>query len=273
MQAERQRTSPTGIVDFHNHVIPGVDDGATDLEQSSAALEALRQSGVRALVATPHLDGALTRQPEELAERLAELDAGWRRLSELGAASFPDLELHRGVELMLNTPVPDLSDPRLRLAGGPFVLIEFPYMAVPPNSAHFVAKLRMEGWRPIIAHPERYAGLDAKLEVVERWRRAGAHLQVNAGSLLGRYGAEAGRVALEVIERGWADYLGSDYHARGRVWLRSARESLEALGGEEQARLLMETNPARVLAGEAPVPVPPLQPRRGLWARIAKAFR
>src|SRR5690606_18130079 len=98
-------------------------------------------------------------------------------------------------------------------------------------------------------------------------------LQVNAGSVLGRYGDGARRVALALLERGWVDYIASDYHARGRAHLRACRAYLEELGGAEHARLPIEATPAGVLEGEPPIPVPPLRTKRGLLARIAGVFR
>jgi protein-tyrosine phosphatase len=260
-------------VDLHNHLMPGVDDGASNIEESRAALTAMREAGVVALVATPHLKGSLTRQPEALSARLAELDAGWERLLALGRSEFPGVSLNRGVELMLDTPAPDLSDPRLRLAGGSFVLMEFPFMTVPPHSAHAISELRMQGWKPVIAHPERYAGVDPRLEIAGEWRRCGGVLQVNVGSVLGRYGEEARERALALLEHGWVDLLASDYHARGRLMVRSVTEKLNELGAEDQARLLLMTNPRRLLAGEDPLPVAPLQAQRSLWSRIRKVFR
>lgn len=257
------------MIDFHSHLIPGVDDGASDDTQTRAALALMRDEGVRALVTTPHLDGSLTARPEALAERLAELDAGWARLRTLAAAEFPELRVERGVEVMLDTPEPDLSDPRVRIAATSFVLVEFPYMSVPPNSAQTLFQLKLRGWIPVIAHPERYSGVDEGLAVMEEWRRVGGLFQVNGASLLGRYGGKAQTTAWRLLKRGWVDYLSSDYHARGRLAVREARAKLEEKGGADQATLLMETNPARLLAGEAPDPVPPLvAPRKPLWRRI-----
>lgn len=261
------------LTDFHNHLIPGVDDGAQDIAESRAGLQAMFDSGVRTLVATPHVQGSLTRSKESLDKRLAELDAGWSRLTDELAGEFPELRLARGAEVMLDTPEPDFSDERVRLAGGPFVLVEFPFMTVPPQAERVLSTIRIAGWMPILAHPERYNGLDAEVRAPGEWRHFGAYLQVNAGSVLGRYGDGARRVALALLERGWVDYIASDYHARGRAHLRACRAYLEQLGGAEHARLLMEANPARVLEGEPPIPVPPLRTKRGLLARIAGVFR
>jgi len=261
------------LTDFHNHLIPGVDDGAQNVAESRAGLQAMFESGVRSLIATPHLNASLTLRPEALEERLGELDAGWARLTGEVGPEFPELRLARGAEVMLDTPEPDFSDERVRLAGGPFVLVEFPFMSVPPQAERVLSGIRLAGWMPILAHPERYAGLDADARSPGEWRRFGAHLQVNAGSVLGKDGDGARRVALALLERGWVDYIASDYHARGRAHLRACRARLEELGGAEQAQLLMEVNPRRVLEGEPPIPVPPLRMKRGLLARIAKVFR
>ena len=250
-------------VDLHSHLIPGVDDGARDAADAAAGLKAFRQEGVRRIVTTPHVDGSLTHDPPALAERLDRLDEGWATLRDV-AGGEPDLRVGRGVELKLDIPEVDLSDPRLRLDGGPAVLVEFPFFTVPPRSAQALARIREAGFRPLVAHPERYRGLDAALDTVRAWLDTGASLQVNAASLLGRYGPRAEEVATTLLERGWAACLASDYHCRGEPDVARARALLEEQGGEAQAHLLFHENPRRILDGEAPTPVPPLTPPSGL---------
>jgi protein-tyrosine phosphatase len=256
------------MIDFHNHLIPGVDDGAADVEQAVAALAVLREQGVHTAVATPHVNGSLTRTPDALAARLAELDAGWAALE--AAAEGSGVRVLRGAEIMLDVPAPDLSDPRLRLAGTRSVLVEFPFMNVPPNAMQALFELQMAGWTPVLAHPERYGNAAADLSDAAEWRRMGTVLQVNAGSLLGRYGKSASALAWGLVEHGLAAYLGSDYHARGRCAVAECRAELERRGGEHHARLLLEENPRRMLEGEPPLPVPPLLPPRPFWKRILR---
>ncbi|HET7229098.1 MAG TPA: CpsB/CapC family capsule biosynthesis tyrosine phosphatase [Longimicrobium sp.] len=253
------------MIDFHNHVIPGVDDGAADVAESLAALETMREQGAETVLATPHVSGAATRDPAERERVLAAIDAGWEAL-KAAAPAAPRLE--RGAELMLDVPAPDLSDPRLRLAGTRFVLVEFPFMAVPPNAPQALFELKLTGYTPVLAHPERYSNAQASLADAEEWRRMGALLQVNAGSLLGRYGDEARKLAWGLVERGWVSYLCSDYHARGRYPVAEAVRVLADAGGTEQAELLFRANPERLLAGEAPLPVPPVRRQVPLWRRI-----
>lgn len=262
------------MIDLHSHLVPGVDDGATDLEQSRSALHTLRAQGVRALVTTPHVAGSLTTQPEKMGEFFHVMDPAWDRFRELAAAEFPDLRVERGLEVMLDTPAPDLSDVRLRLAGTSFVLVEFPFMAVPPNSANAVFELRLHGWTPVIAHPERYQGVDPDLRIMEEWRRVGGVLQVNCGSVVGRYGQQAQATALRLLKRGWVSYLSSDYHARGTCALDEARRALVEKGAERHAQILLVENPGRLLEDRPPLYVPPLPDEpTSVWRRLLRTLR
>jgi protein-tyrosine phosphatase len=256
------------MIDFHNHVIPGVDDGAADLEQARAALAALAAQGVHTIVATPHARASMTHRAEELAAFGGRIGAAWEALREVAAAEFPALRLELGAEVMLDLPAADLGDPRLRLAGTAFALVEFPFMAAPPNAAQALAALAASGCRPVLAHPERYPGAGAA--AAEEWRAAGALLQVNAGSLLGRYGEGPRRAAGEMLARGLASYVCSDFHARGTPHLAAFRERLADAGAGEQASLLLEGNAALMLRGQPPLPVAPLgePPRRSFFGRL-----
>jgi protein-tyrosine phosphatase len=262
-----KRNPAVGIIDLHSHVMPAVDDGATSESEARAALRSLADEGVVTVVATPHFDGSCSVRGEVAERRLSELDEGWRTLSRI--AGEVGVDVRRGAEIALDVPEPALGDARLRLGGGRFVLVEFPHMTVPPQSTRVIEYLRRHDCIPVVAHPERYAGVDAALELPRAWRTAGAYLQVNGPSLLGRYGEDARKSALGLLANGLADYLSSDFHARGRAGVRSARDALRALDGSEQAELLMETNPGRLLAGLAPIPVPPLPARAGLLGRLA----
>jgi len=262
--------SVSGFVDFHSHLMPGVDDGSQDVAQSLAALRAFGAQGASTCVTTPHFDASLTKSSGAFLARITQIDTAWEALkaAHAGVAGLPTIA--RGVEMMLDDPDPDLSDPRVRLAGGPFVLVEFPAMQMPPNAEWALHNIRQQGWRPIIAHPERYRNHDSRLTVLSRCRAAGALLQVNAGSLLGQHGDRARAVANALIGLGWADYLASDHHARGEPATGRAVALLRSRGADAQVQRLTVENPSRILAGEAPLPVGPLEAKqaRSWWARL-----
>lgn len=262
-----------GVVDFHNHLIPGVDDGAQDVDEAREALSALAADGVTTIITTPHIEALAGPAAGLVRSRLDVMDGPWETLSALARSEFPGLVVHRGAEVRLDAPDPDLSDARLRLAGGRFALVEFAYFTVPPRSGRVLSHIGDGGWTPIIAHPERYGGIDRDATVLDEWRAAGARIQLNGGSLLGRYGDKPRAAAVRMLERGQADYLSSDYHARGNPQVARYRQALIDAGGAEQAELLLEVNPGRIVEGLDPHPVPELVHRRGLLSWLLEALR
>jgi protein-tyrosine phosphatase len=247
------------MLDFHNHLMPGVDDGAADIAESRLALSVMSGQGVTTVITTPHIRASQTHRSEDLYRYLTKLDTAFAELRELGKNEFPNLRIERGVEMALDVPSPMLIDARMHLAGTPFVLVEFPFMSIPPNSTMPLREIRATGVTPIIAHPERYSNMAGNLELIENWKEVGACVQINAGSLVGQYGATAKRLVWEILEQGWADYMCSDYHARGRCSLKAAGAALIERGGEMQFRDLTDTNPERMIQGLAPIPVSPLE--------------
>ena len=258
--------APGEVVDLHTHLMPAVDDGAQSDEAAARAAGDLAAAGAAVVAATPHVDADALVYERARRDRLAELDRGWE---ELQRAVGEGLEVVRGAEVRLDAPSPDLSDPRLRLGGGDAVLVEFAALQLPPHGERQLAEISEAGWLPVLAHPERYRGISDRPGAAERWREAGAALQVNCGSLVGQYGRQARDAAWRLLERGRADLLATDWHARGPIPLAGAVGALRERGADEQIRLLLGSNPRRILEGERPAPVPPVPaPSPGFWGRI-----
>jgi protein-tyrosine phosphatase len=257
------------MLDFHNHLMPAVDDGAADIDEARSALSVLSSHGVESVITTPHLRASLLNRPRDLESYLDVLDIAWEALQALAIAEFPQMRLERGAEIMLDVPKPDFSDARLRLAGTSFVLIEFPFMTIPPHSSLAIREVARKGWIPVIAHPERYRNIPTSYDLVEDWRDSGARIQVNEGSFIGYYGAAPKAIAWSLLQRGCVDYLSSDYHARGKCAVRPCAQAFERRGGQSQLRALTVTNPERLLCDELPLPVPPLLAESpSLWKRL-----
>ncbi|MEP6506586.1 MAG: CpsB/CapC family capsule biosynthesis tyrosine phosphatase [Gemmatimonadales bacterium] len=241
------------MLDFHNHLMPGVDDGAVDVDESRAGLKAMIAGGITGIITTPHIAASLVDRGV-LNQYLEKVEIGWTALQALVAAEFPTLKLARGFEVMLDVPHPNLDNPLLRLAGTEFALIEFPFMNVPPNSGYALRELRDRGWIPIVAHPERYANMESKFELIDEWKEAGAFMQINAGSILGQYGARAKKLAWSILESGQADYMCSDYHSRGNCSVAAGFAEIRRRGMDVQADELIR-NAKRVVRAEKPAPV------------------
>jgi protein-tyrosine phosphatase len=257
------------MLDFHNHLMPGVDDGAATLEESRVGLAAFRAERVVDVITTPHLRASMIDRPQEIDPFFDAVESAWSALQSLAIAEFPEMSLHRGAEVMLDIPAPNLADPRVRLAGTSFVLIEFPFMSIPPHTTPALHNVVEAGWVPVIAHPERYRNMPGNHDLVEHWREAGARIQVNSGSLTGQYGSAARDIAWELLRRGCVDYLSSDFHSRGKCIVRDAAAALEKRGGSSQLHALMTGNPERLLRNEMPVPVEPLdEEATSVWKRL-----
>ena len=243
------------MLDFHNHLMPGVDDGAADVDESRAGIKAMLADGITGIITTPHVAASLVDRGM-LDRYLEKVEVGWSALQQLVASEFPKLKIARGFEVMLDVPHPNLENKLLHLAGTPFVLFEFPFMNIPPNSTHALRELRDAGYMPILAHPERYSNMDSNISLVELWRDAGAFMQINAGSILGHYGTRAKKIAWSILEAGHADYMCSDYHSRGKCAVAAAFADLRDKGMGPQADALI-WNAKRVIRGERPKPVEP----------------
>jgi len=263
-------SDPAVLVDIHNHLVPGVDDGAKSVADVLESVERMSRASIRRVITTPHIDGSLTLDPTRLDERLTTVTSAWEVAAQAVGERFPDVEFRRGHEVLLDVPHPDFSDDRIRMAGTSFVLVEWPRLHLPVGTEPVLARIREAGYRPIVAHPERYRGVGESIEIVGRWREAGAFLQMNYGSLVGRYGSRPQDVAYRLLRRGWIDYMASDFHGHAHLSLykTEAWEALSALGADEMLDCLCRTNPARVLTDEEPLAVPTLPPERGFWARL-----
>lgn len=257
------------MIDLHTHLLPGVDDGAASVTQAVSALHTMWAQGVRRIALTPHLRASETRVPEIISAHMTGLDESWDRLRSMATSWGPTLE--RGVELMLDVPDADLTDPRLRLGGTSYVLLEFPGMEIPPRAPEVMRVLVDRGITPVLAHPERYRNFVTTPASLAAWHDSGAVLQVNLPSLLGGHGPRPRTVAWKLLEQGDVALLASDYHARGKLRTTEALTALHHAGAEEQISLLTAENPGRILAGERPFEVPPFEVRTSLWSRLIRA--
>jgi protein-tyrosine phosphatase len=243
------------VIDIHSHLLPGVDDGSSDIATSVEVLERFARHGLEVLVCTPHLEAS--RASHAPYARHREL------LAELIAAAPAKPELRLGWEIMLDRPGCDLSAPELSLGGAKAVLVEFPRAYLPVGTADELERIRRSGVVPVVAHPERYYG--CTLDMVRGWRDAGAVIQTDATMLLAR--GPMTELAKSLLEAGLIDCLASDNHGDRRS-LAATRVWLEEMGADEHAQVLTHSNAARVLADQPTIPVPPLRLDRGVFHRL-----
>jgi protein-tyrosine phosphatase len=238
------------VIDLHAHVLPGVDDGARDLEEALEMLAAAARDGTRTVCATPHAHGPGYDVPRERAE------AAWETLGRAAAAAGIPVELRLASEVWYRPDLADLAREGrlapLAVAGKRYLLVEFPPTHVPPEAEETYFRLRLEGYTPVVAHPERNPGFWEDPGRVERLREQGALVQVTAGSLTGMFRAEARRCAKDLLKRGAVDLLASDCHRVDRrpPGLSEAAREVVRLAGAEAADRLTVGVPSAILTGE-----------------------
>jgi protein-tyrosine phosphatase len=238
------------LIDMHCHILPGIDDGPETLDDSLAMCRIAVEDGIHTIVATPHCYKG--RYANDASTILPAYDLLQRRIREEGI----DLNLLVAGDMHIDPALPSFLKDNLPLcAGGRFVLIELPSESIPRFVGEFLFSLRMEGFTPILTHPERNRMIQHHPALVEEWVKGGTFTQVTAMSLTGEFGAESQNAAFALLDRGDVHFVATDAHsvAWRRPVLSKAAALLRERIGEKEARCLVEENPRRILAGENPV--------------------
>lgn len=267
-----------GCVDVHCHVLPGVDDGAADLEQSLRFLRRAAASGTAAIVATPHQHPVRYPNRADVLraahERLLEAIAGARERGE----SLPDV--HLGAEVHLDEGLPRLveSGERLMLGPGRHLLLELPDAFPIRAVEQLVFELQVQGVTPVLAHPERIRQFLREPDQLRRLVERGALAQATGSSVAGVFGAPCREATLAFLEEGLVHVVASDAHddVRRTTSLEAARAALAEAFGEPFAREVLESRPRAILEGR-PVTVEPPPRRadggiRGRWSSLRRLF-
>lgn len=250
-----------GVIDLHSHLIPGVDDGSRSVQQSVGVLQAMAAQGITDVCLTPHLEASRSAQGVP-----AAYDSAFEQLRQAAPAQ---IRLHRGIELMLDRPLPPecAGNRALTLGGSRYILVEFTRLVAPTAAYNALAHVVSLGLVPVLAHPERYACTTPAIAAT--WKSVGALMQVDANTLLADRGR--GERARQLVTAGKADLLAADNHGDART-LAPAYVRLCELGGEEQADLLLRRNPESILADRLTEEVRPLPIKPSLLARLRHLF-
>lgn len=246
------------MIDLHSHVLPGIDDGPETIEGSVALARAAVAAGIDTLVATPHVSAHYPNDAETIGDLVAVL------ASRLEQERIP-LALRAGAEVSVShmSELDPGELPRLRLGGGPWLLVEPPFSPVAPGLEERLTELQREH-RLVLAHPERCPALQRRPETVSALAARGVLMSVTAGSLVGRFGRGPARFALELFGAGLVHNVASDAHDTERR-APGMSEELERAGLGELAPWLTSEVPAAVLAGETIPDPPPLRARFWRW--------
>jgi protein-tyrosine phosphatase len=253
----------TRMVDIHCHVLPETDDGAISLGESVAMCRAAAADGIKTIVATPHMFNGVYEAPDK--ETINQKIATLMRACDACVNIVPGGEVRYSYEIFQE--IGD-SSARIRLNGGSYMLLEFPYRSIPPNVETTVFQILKAGVTPVIAHPERNRNLQEKPAILGDLVERGALTQLDAASLTGSFGRDAQQAAKRIVEAGLAHFIATDAHHqdRRRPVLSRAAAIAADWGGAEYARAMVEANPEALINDR----VIPFQPDANVDALLGR---
>lgn len=197
-------------LDTHCHILPGIDDGSEDLENSLAMARAAVKAGFQRVIATPHYETYCFENTQEVV--LAQVAAFQAALKREGIP----LVVLPGTEVMLGPEIPALlAKGRLMtlMDEGKQLLVELPLHSFPLWAEAVLYEIQLQGIQTVLAHPERYDWLSSDLEWLYEYKEKGGLVQANLGSLIGKYGGCAEKKARRMIQENLVDFWGSDAHS------------------------------------------------------------
>ena len=238
------------MIDIHAHILPGVDDGAENMDEALEMAAMAVESGVKTLVVTPHCMDFEDRKNFWDPQLEAEIENFRARLAR---ENIP-LKILPGMEIFGTHKTPDLIR-QGKVAGlnnSDYMLIEFAFYNYAAQATEILEQIIALGKRPVIAHPERYEYVQADPSILNLWVEMGCLLQINKGSLLGSFGRIEQALAFELVDRGFVFAVASDAHSpvRRTTWMADVYRLLAQEFSPSVANRLLKTNPAKIINNE-----------------------
>ena len=242
------------MIDLHCHILPGLDDGASNLSVSLQMAKASVDQGVEVIACTPHiLPGLYHNSGPAIRQAIGELQAVF------DAEGIP-LRLVTGADVHM---CPDFagglrSGHLLSIADSRYVLVEPPHHTAPPQLEDFFFNLLVAGYVPVLTHPERLSWVPSRYETIQRLVQSGVWMQITAGSFTGAFGRNALYWAERMLDEGCVHLIATDAHDAERrpPDLVAGRERVARRVGAEEAHHLVVTRPLGILNDQAPSSLP-----------------
>jgi protein-tyrosine phosphatase len=240
------------MIDIHHHLLWGLDDGSTSVEESVAMARIAVADGITHVVCTPHANGQYAYDARLVEEKIETLQS---TLDDAGIA----LKLGRGCDFHMsydNIQEAKARPTRFSINGLGYLLVELPDYGLSHALTEIFYQLQLSGLTPILTHPERNATLQADRQRMAEWMRGGLLVQVTAGSVLGHMGKQAQRSAHQLLANRWVHFLATDAHniTSRPPRMREAYEMVAEKYSPEYAHALCVGNPLAAFMGKPLLP-------------------
>ena len=194
-------------VDFHSHLLPGLDDGVTSYEESLEILKKFEEQGYQKVITTPHIMGDFYKNTSStINASLKELKSFIKGKCRIEIDAAAEYYLDEGFIEILN------GKDQILTIGDKYILFETSFMAEPVYLREAIFKMQSLGLKPILAHPERYIYLQENPDLMSDLFDRGVFFQLNINSLIGYYSKAVQKQAQRMIKEGKFHFLGSDCH-------------------------------------------------------------
>lgn len=234
------------MIDLHSHILPGIDDGASDIDASVVLLRELAAGGVTDVVATPHyIDETIYASP--CSENKKLLRSLKTRLKKEGI----DMKVHLGNEIYIMPKILDFLKNGVvsGLAGSKYLLIELPMSGEFPGYADIFLEILRAGYFVVLAHPERYTAFQKDFDLISDLCEMGVLLQCNVGSFAGQYGKSAFKLARRLAKERMIFAVGTDiHHPHGNDFLPNAIRKMSKYYNDLELSEILTENPRKILA-------------------------
>src|ERR1700722_15689359 len=229
------------MIDIHHHLLWGMDDGAANVETSVAMARIAATEGITHVVCSPHANGTYAYEPRVIAEKIGEL----QRLLDREAIA---IKLGRGCDFHMsyeNIEEAKVDPAKFSINGLGYLLVEIPDYGISRGLTEIFYQLQLAGLTPLLTHPERNPTWQRDPERLEDWLRGGVLIQITAGSVLGRMGKRAERMAHDLLSDRWVHFLATDAHntTSRPPKMKQAYDLVAEKYGPDYAHLLCTSNP------------------------------
>lgn len=206
---------PKGFVDIHSHLLPDIDDGAKDLNNSIELISKMSSYGIKNFITTPHILGEVyPNSSETIKKQLKKVKL------ELVKRNLNDVSIHAAAEYMMDEKFLTLleKDDILTLKDN-VILVEMSYFSSPLNLFDILFEIQLKGYKPILAHPERYNFYHNDFQKYYKLKQAGCLFQLNLLSLTEHYGKHVQKISYQLLKENMYDFVGTDTHHHNHLEL------------------------------------------------------
>ncbi len=226
---------PEGFVDIHSHLLPGIDDGAKDIEDSISLIVKMYSYGIKNFITTPHVLGDVYPNSTELIQRkLQEVR------NELAQRGIQDISITAAAEYMMDEQfMQRLKNDDILTLKDTYILVEMSYFNAPYNLYDVLYEIQLKGYKPVLAHPERYSFYHNDFNEYYKLKKAGCVFQLNLLSLTEQYGKGVQKTAQKLLKENLYDFVGTDTHHHNHLKLLNTIGSAKT---KKQLEHLLENN-------------------------------